>query len=112
MIAEDEVYKIGRITHTHGVKGEVAMTFTDDVWDRTDAEYLILRIDGILVPFFMEEYRFRSDSTALVKFQDYDDANDASELCGAEVYFPFALTPEEREDGSSSYSALEIVTVS
>ena len=98
MIAEDEVYKIGRITHTHGVKGEVAMTFTDDVWDRTDAEYLILRIDGILVPFFMEEYRFRSDSTALVKFQDYDSANDACELCGAEVYFPFALTPEDRED--------------
>ena len=98
MIAEDKVYKIGRITHTHGVKGEVAMTFTDDVWDRAEAEYLILRIEGILVPFFMEEYRFRSDTTALIKFQDYDSADAARELCGAEVYFPHDLTPQERED--------------
>lgn len=98
MIAEDEVYKIGRIMHTHGVKGEVAMSYTDDVWDRADAEYLVLRIDGILVPFFMEEYRFRSDTSALVKFMDYNTADEASELCGSEVFFPFALTPSQRED--------------
>ena len=66
MIKESDVYKIGSITRTHGVKGEVSLSFTDDVWDRADADYLVLRIDGILVPFFMEEYRFRSDTTALV----------------------------------------------
>ena len=97
MIAEDEVYRIGRISHTHGVHGEVSMTFTDDVWDRAEAEYLILRIDGILVPFFMEEYRFRSDTTALIKFQAYDSADAARELCGADVYFPHALTPQRAE---------------
>ena len=52
MIKESEVYKIGSITRTHGVRGEVALSFTDDVWDRADADYLVLRIDGILVPFF------------------------------------------------------------
>lgn len=91
MITEESVYKIGTVTRTHGVKGEVSMTFTDDVWDRTDADYLILRVDGILVPFFMEEYRFRSDTTALVKFTDYDTVEDAQELCGAEVYFPCSM---------------------
>ena len=98
MIAEDKVYKIGRISHIHGIRGEVSLTFTDDVWDRSEADYLILRIDGILVPFFMEEYRFRSDTTALIKFQDYDTANAARELCGADVYFPHALTPDRSED--------------
>ena len=67
MIKESDVYKIGSITRTHGVKGEVSLSFTDDVWDRADADYLVLRIDGILVPFFMEEYRFRSDTTALLR---------------------------------------------
>ena len=98
MIAEQEVYKIGIITRTHGVKGEVSLSFTDDVWDRADADYLVLSIDGILVPFFMEEYRFRSDTTALVKFQDYDSAESAKELCGCDVYFPHALTPAPKED--------------
>lgn len=98
MIREEEVYRIGVITRTHGVRGEVSLSFTDDVWDRAEADYLVLRIDGILVPFFMEEYRFRSDTSALVKFQDYDDALTAVALCGCEVYFPHRLTPERSEE--------------
>ena len=103
MIKESEVYKIGSITRTHGVRGEVALSFTDDVWDRADADYLVLCIDGILVPFFMEEYRFRSDTTALIKFQDYDSAETAKELCGCDVYFPHALTPAPEEDDEYSW---------
>ena len=98
MITEQEVYKIGQIGRTHGIKGEVTFNFTDDVWDRAESEYLFLRVDGILVPFFLEEYRFRSDSTALVKFLDYDYANDVQFLIGCEVFFPHALTPEMGED--------------
>ena len=103
MIKDSEVYKIGTITRTHGVRGEVSLSFTDDVWDRADADYLILRIDGILVPFFLEEYRFRSDTTALVKFLDYDSAESARELCGCDVYFPHALTPAAQEDEEYSW---------
>ena len=98
MIKEDEVYKIGQIGRTHGVKGEVTLSFTDDVWDRAEAEYLFLRVDGILVPFFLEEYRFRSDTTALLKFLDYDSANDVQFLVGCDVFFPHALTPEASEE--------------
>jgi len=98
MIREDEVYKIGQIGRTHGIKGEVTFNFTDDVWDRAESEYLFLRVEGILVPFFLEEYRFRSDSTALLKFLDYDSANDVQFLVGCEVFFPHALTPEVGED--------------
>ena len=67
MIRKEEVFKIGVINKPHGVKGEVSFTFTDDIFDRVDCDYLILLMDGILVPFFMEEYRFRSDNVALVK---------------------------------------------
>lgn len=98
MIAEDSVYKIGYLTRVHGLKGEVSLSFTDDVWDRADADYLVLRVDGILVPFFLEEYRFRSDSVALVKFVDVDSADDAQPYVGCEVYFPFELTPEEEPE--------------
>ncbi len=98
MITESEVYKIGTLTRTHGVRGELAFQFTDDVWDRVDADYLFLRLDGLLVPFFLEEWRFRSDSVALVKFEDIDSADAAGQLVGAEVLFPKALTPEDIDD--------------
>ena len=102
MIKNEEVYKIGRLGKTHGVKGEVSCLFDDDIFDRVDADYLVLEVDGILVPFFMEEYRFRSDSLALVKFCDIDTLDRAAELTGCDVYFPRALAEEADEQLSLS----------
>ena len=65
MIRRDEVYKIGKLGKPHGVKGEITFAITDDVFDRVDAEYLVLDIDGILVPFYLEEYRFKNDENVL-----------------------------------------------
>lgn len=97
MIKQEDVYRIGRLGKPHGVKGEVSFQFTDDIFDRVDADYLILEIDGILVPFFMEEYRFRSNEVALIKFEDIETEGRARELTGCEVFFPrdFADADEE-----------------
>ena len=104
MIKREDVYKIGRLGKAHGVKGEVSFQFDDDIFDTTDADYIILEIDGILVPFFMEEYRFRNDSLALVKFCDVDTQQRASELTGCDVYFPRTLA--EESEGQLSLSSL------
>ena len=105
MIKKEEVYKIGRLGKAHGVKGEVTFLFDDDVFDRIDADYLILDVDSILVPFFMEEYRFRSDTTAIVKFCDVDTQERARELTGCDVYFPLSLVPDE-DDAPLTYAFL------
>ena len=102
MIRQEDVYKIGRLGKAHGVKGEVSFQFDDDIFDRVDADYLVLDIDGILVPFFMEEYRFRSDSVCLVKFCHVDTQQRAQELTGCDVFFPRALAEEGDEMPSLS----------
>ena len=102
MIRAEEVYKIGRLGKAHGVKGEVSFQFDDDIFDRVDADYLVLDIDGILVPFFMEEYRFRSDTICLVKFKSVDTQQRAQELTGCDVFFPRALAEEGDEMPSLS----------
>ena len=103
MIKKEEVYKIGRIGKTHGVRGEVTFQFDDDVFDRVEADYLVLEVDGLLVPFFMEEYRFRSDTTALVKFCDIDTQERARELTNCDVYFPLALAGEDEAPVSLAF---------
>ena len=103
MIKEEEVYQIGRLGKTHGVRGEISFLFDDDVFDRTDADYLILRVDGILVPFFIEEYRFKSDANAIMKFEGLDTQERARELTGCDVYFPRSLA---EGDDSISWSVL------
>jgi 16S rRNA processing protein RimM len=109
MIKREEVYKIGRLGKAHGVHGEVTFMFDDDVFDRVEADYLVLDVEGILVPFFMEEYRFRSDSTALVKFEDVDTQERARELTNTDVYFPLALTDDEAPVSHSFLVGFDLV---
>ena len=65
------------------------------MFDRTDADYLILEVDGILVPFFFEEYRFRTDVTAYITFCDVDTEVQAPELTGSEVFFPRSVAHQD-----------------
>jgi len=104
MIRREEVYKIGKLGKPHGVKGEISFMFNDDVFDRVDADYLVLDVDGILVPFFIDEYRFRSDESALMKFEDIDTQDKARDLTGDEVYFPRSLS----DGGDENVSWAEI----
>lgn len=98
MIRQEEVYKIGKIGKPHGVKGELTLFFDDDVFDRVEAEFLVLCVDGILVPFYMDEWRFKTGETALVKFTDIDTKEAASELTGCEVFFPKHLSDRDDDD--------------
>ena len=109
MINYDDVYKIGRIGKPHGVKGEVAFRFTDDVFDTAGADCLFLGIDGILVPFFIDEYRFHGAETALVKFFDVDTREQADAIVGCDVYIPRSLAADG--DGQLSLQALAGYTI-
>ena len=105
MIRREDVYKIGKLGKAHGIKGEVSMMVDDDIFDRVDAEYLVLEVDGIMVPFFMEEYRFKTDETALVKFEGVDTQERAKELTGTEVFCPRELA-DNADDDTPSYAQL------
>lgn len=68
--------------------GELLFTFDDDIFDQVEADYIVCLMDGILVPFFFESYRFRSDSTALIKLEGIDTEQQARRMTNVEVYFP------------------------
>ncbi|MCR4852121.1 MAG: ribosome maturation factor RimM [Prevotella sp.] len=98
MIRPEEVFRIGRLGKPHGIKGELSFMFTDDVFDRVDADFIIVETDGILVPFFMEEYRFKTDETALLKLEGIDTVERARELTNSNVYFPRKLAEGTDDD--------------
>ena len=104
MILEDEVYKIGYISKTHGLNGEVNFHFTDDIFDLIESPYLLIRIDGIIVPLYLESYRFRSDEIAIVKFEGFNNAKKSQRLAGCDVLFERSKTTEsESEELSLDY---------
>lgn len=98
MISRDELIKIGFFNKPHGIHGELSFTFTDDIFDRVDCPYIVCEIDGIFVPFFIEEYRFRSDTTALVKLEDVNSDSDARQFTNLPVFFPKSYLKEEEDE--------------
>ena len=64
---------------------------------RIIASYHVKRI---LVPFYLEEYRFKNDDNVLVKFEDIDTQEQVRAYTGCEVYFPRHLSDSDEENMS------------
>lgn len=107
MIREENVFLIGRITRYRGIIGEVELQITDDAFDRGKVDYLILKIDGIFVPFFWEEYRFKNDNTIILKLEDIDSEFTAQRLVGTEAFYP--VDAINKEDGNTFWSLQALI---
>lgn len=104
MIKREELIKIGIFNKPHGLKGELSFSFTDDIFDRCDSPYLVCPIEGIFVPFYIEEYRFRSDSAALVKLEDINSDVEARMFTNVEVFYPKEyMTDDDAEKMTGDY---------
>ncbi|MBR6757514.1 MAG: 16S rRNA processing protein RimM [Bacteroidaceae bacterium] len=100
MILRDELIRIGQFNKPHGVRGEISFTFTDDVFDRGESPYIVCCIDNIYVPFFIEEYRFKSGTTALLKLVDVNDENEARAFSNLDVFYPKRFYIEDEDDAT------------
>lgn len=98
MIYKNEIFPIGKVTKPHGINGEMSFTFTTNVFDTEDAPYFIFEMDGIFVPFFIESYRFKTDSTALLKLDGINSEEDARQFNGLTIYLPIALQEKMSEE--------------
>jgi len=97
MIKPIDVFSIGHFYKTHGVTGELSLSYTSDVFDRTKSPYFVLDMDGILVPFFIKSCRLRSGTDALICFDGIEDERKAKEFVGKEVYYTVTYADEDEE---------------
>ncbi len=105
MISEEEVFKIGRFAKPHGVKGELALVTNSDVFDDAEDPYIVCPVDGLFVPFFIESYRYKSDSIVLLKLEYVDSEEAAREFTNLEVYYPLDAVDEEDLAGDMSWDS-------
>ncbi|MCQ2066039.1 MAG: ribosome maturation factor RimM [Bacteroidaceae bacterium] len=86
MIGRDEVTACGSILRSHGVDGEVVVPVSADFLESTGMPHLVIDMDGILVPYFIESFRPKSQSLSLVKFEDIDSLEQADVLRGRKLW--------------------------
>jgi 16S rRNA processing protein RimM len=87
-----ECFKVGYISKTHGLKGEVTAIFQDDFdWDELTS--IFLEFNGSLVPYFLESVSDRGDKSFL-KFEGIDSLKEADGLKGRGVFLPKSIRPK------------------
>ena len=105
MIKKEEVFKIGQFAKPHGIKGEIALVTNSDVFDDSDDPYIICEMDGILVPFFIEEYRYKTDTVILLKLKNVDDEKAAREFSNREVFYSLDEVDEDDLVGDMTWDS-------
>lgn len=112
MINPEELVKIGSFAKPHGIKGEIGLVTTYDIFDASDDPYIVCCLDGIYVPFYIESYRQKSATVTLVKLETVDTEASARRFTRLDAYFPRALMPEEELEEAHSWDVLIGYTLS
>lgn len=86
MITSQQVISIGRITRTHGKRGEIQCLTSNEYWDNADATFLILSIDNILVPFRVLDWRGKGSDSLIFQLDRITDEQSALPLIGCQAY--------------------------
>jgi 16S rRNA processing protein RimM len=94
----NENFRIGYITKTRGLKGEVQLFFEFNNPDLLDLDLIFIEINRQLVPFFVSSYKLQSNNTGYFFLEDIDHIDKAQELLRKSVFLPNNKMPE-REDG-------------
>ena len=81
MIREEEVFKIGQFAKPHGIKGELSLVTNSDVLEDAEDPYIVCEMDGILVPFFVADFRYKTDTVVLVKLEDVNSGGGCPHVC-------------------------------
>lgn len=97
MIRDDEITMIGTFLKPHGIKGEINFETDFDI-DLSELKCLVLKIDGINVPFFIDSFRRRSSYSYLVLVDGINSDLSAKKLCGESVYALNSDLPETEVD--------------
>ena len=86
MITDQQVISIGRITRTHGKRGEIQCLTSNEYWENADATFLILSIDNILVPFRVLDWRGKGSDSLIFQLDHITDEQTAQQLIGCQAY--------------------------
>lgn len=95
-MTKEDFILLGNTYKIHGFKGEINIYNEKLITlDFSRLKYLLIDIDTILVPYFIENIKNQKKEIICVKFEDIANEEDARKLLKRNVYIPIANLPKE-----------------
>lgn len=102
IISKENCENIGFIRKLHGIHGEIVLEYEYQFESSIEiASRFFIELEGLLVPFFMNEngFRFKSAKTAILNFKWVETENYAKRLIGQNVFLlKNEIVPDKEEE--------------
>ena len=85
MIKSEEIKEIGSFIKPHGINGEIVALLPSEI-DVDALSCIVLDMDGIYVPFFIEDWRPKAKESILLKLEGVTDEIAAKEFTGKIIF--------------------------
>ena len=109
MITRDELVEVGQFNKPHGVQGEISATLDYDLEDIADIDCIVAEVDGIFVPFFIENRRQKTSSTILLTIDGLTTDTAVKFLVNKEIYcLKSEFVDEELDESDDELTDLPI----
>lgn len=112
MIRDSELALIGRMGKPHGVNGEINASLLYDTLAPEALRCIVVKIDGINVPFFLDSVRPKGRESVLLHIEGISTEKAAASMANKDFYalraeLPSALDKSEAEEaeGEGLYAA-------
>jgi 16S rRNA processing protein RimM len=70
---------------------------SNEYWDNADATFLILKLDNILVPFRVQDWRGKGSDSLIFQLDNITDEQEAQRLIGTEAFMLLSDMNQEDE---------------
>lgn len=97
MIKLSEIAEAGHFNKSHGIKGEISATLDINI-DLDDIKCLIVPVEGIFVPFFIESWRPKTNDTCLITLDGIDSEVKAQQFVNKRFYILRSDLPDDEDD--------------
>ncbi len=86
MIEKDDLLPVGKFQRTHALKGELNALLDIDPEYFEEENPLIVDMDGIMVPFYLDTVRPKGASSFLIKLDGVDSEESARQFVNKAIY--------------------------
>ncbi|MDE6643560.1 MAG: ribosome maturation factor RimM [Muribaculaceae bacterium] len=106
MIQRNSLSEVGRFARPHGINGEITASLDYEL-SPDDLRCVIVEIDGIFVPFFVNSFRPKGHENYLLTIDGIESDNEAKLLSNKTIYALTNELPEsfENEDSDGIYAS-------
>lgn len=99
MINLEDCIELGRLTRTHGIKGQITLRLNSFSFEEIEnMEWVYIMVDGLPVPFFVEEFSEKNADTLIIKLEDVDSEPEAKKYSDTQVFIDRNIVQSTHED--------------